>query len=312
MKFAIKKIDSGKRLDVYLTEKLKGKSRGEVQALIAAGGVLISGLSKNKHYRLKENEVVEVKIAKQMIKKNPASKNAPEVIFANKEFLVVNKPAGLIVHGAPHIKQPTLADWLVKKYPALKKVGEDRVRPGIMHRLDKDASGLMVIARTNESFKNLKKQFQRREVEKNYVALVYGVIRKDEDRITFPLRRSSRGYRQAAVPDRYNFRENFSELREAITEIKVARRFANHTLLTVKILSGRKHQIRTHLFAYGYPLVGDDLYSTKKTRAENRKNNLGRIFLVAQQLGFRDLAGRKHHFTVPLPVALENFLKKLK
>jgi 23S rRNA pseudouridine1911/1915/1917 synthase len=251
-----------------------------------------------------------VEIKKEQRTKNKEQKLTaePEIVFSNKEFIVVNKPAGLIVHGAPHIKAPTLADWLVKKYPGLKKVGEDKTRPGIMHRLDKDVSGLLVIARTNEAFANLKKQFQKREVEKIYTALVYGEVSKEEDKINFSLKRASGGFRQAAVPLGYDFKENFLELREAFTEFKVLKRLPNETLLEVKIKSGRKHQIRVHFFAYGHPLVGDNLYSTKKTRAQNRKINLGRIFLVASKLSFTDLAGKKQSFSVDLPKDLADFL----
>jgi 23S rRNA pseudouridine1911/1915/1917 synthase len=307
MKYTIKKDSVGKRLDLFLVQKTK-KSRGQVQQLIEAGAVLVNGKKLSNHYALKFGEEVE-------IKKEPKTKNKelgtvvePEVVFANKEFIVVNKPAGLIVHGAPHIKTPTMADWLLKKYPGLKKVGEDKTRPGIMHRLDKDVSGLLVIARTNEAFVNLKKQFQKRKVEKIYTALVYGEVSKDEDKINFSLKRAAGGFRQAAVPLGYNFKEDFMELREAFTEFKVLKRLPNETLLEVKIKSGRKHQIRVHFFAYGHPLVGDNLYSTKKTREQNRKINLGRIFLVASKLSFTDLAGKKQAFSVEMPQELTDFL----
>lgn len=312
MKYEIKKGQAGARLDLFLVNKTK-KTRGEVQKIIAGGGVLVDGKIKSNHYALKEGEAVELKSQKPEAGREKKIDSAlePKIIFANKEFIVVNKPSGLIVHGAPHIKEPTLADWLIKKYPAIKKVGEDKARPGIMHRLDKDASGLMVIARTNEAFKSLKKQFQSRLVEKEYTALVYGSIAKETDKINFSLKRSAGGHRQAAVPEGYNFKENFLELREAFSEFKVIKRFVNYTLLSVRISSGRKHQIRVHMFAYGCPLVGDDLYSTKKTREMNHKNNLGRIFLVASKLSFRDLSGVKQSFAIELPPELENFLSEL-
>ncbi|MDD4901940.1 MAG: RluA family pseudouridine synthase [Patescibacteria group bacterium] len=313
MKYKITKENAGLRLDLFLVQKTK-KTRGQVQNLIGAGQVLVNGKVLSNHYALKEGEVVEIrKLENLKISKDKKEDHLkPEIVFANDEFIVVNKPAGLIVHGAPHIKGPTLADWLVKKYPELKKVGEDKTRPGIMHRLDKDVSGLLVIARTNKSFANLKKQFQKREVEKEYTALVYGAVAKENDKINFSLKRAAGGYRQAAVPARYDFKQNFSELREAFTEFQVLRRFVNYTMLAVKIKSGRKHQIRVHLFAYGYPLVGDNLYSTKKTRELNRKNNLGRIFLAASKLSFADLAGKKHSFRIGLPPELASFLPGIK
>lgn len=312
MKYKIKKEQIGARVDLFLVKKIK-KTRGEAQKLIKEGRVLVNGKSKSNHYALKEGEEVEIRKLENLKigGKLMADNFKIEVIFENKEFLVVNKPAGLIVHGAPHIKGLTLADWLLKECPTIKNVGEDKARPGIMHRLDKDASGLMVVAKTNEAFKSLKKQFQDRLVEKEYTALAYGAIIKETDKINFSIKRSAGGHKQAAVPKGYNFKENFLELREAFSEFKVIKRFVNYTLLSVKIFSGRKHQIRVHLFAYGCPLVGDDLYSTKKTREMNRKNNLGRIFLVASKLSFHDLAGVKQSFAIDLPPELKKFLTKI-
>ena len=313
MKYKIKKESVGKRLDIFLVQKMN-KSRGQVQQIISAGAVLVNGKNLSNHNRLKEGEIIEIgKLENWKIGNNATVENLKiEVVYENDEFIIINKPAGLIVHGAPHIKGATLADWLLKKYPELKKVGEDKTRPGIMHRLDKDVSGLLVIARTNDSFKNLKKQFQDRGVEKIYTALVYGNIAKDSDKIEFSLKRSAGGHRQAAVPEGYNFKENFLELREAYTEFQIIKRLINYTLLSVKIKSGRKHQIRVHLFAYGFPLVGDNLYSTKYTRAENRKINLNRIFLVSSKLSFTDLSGIRQSFSVELPSELADFLKTLK
>ncbi|HTW97088.1 MAG TPA: RluA family pseudouridine synthase [Candidatus Methylomirabilis sp.] len=311
MKYKIKKAEAGIRLDKFLVARLKGKTRGQAQNLIGAGLVLVGGKIASNHYPLKIGEEVEIKKERRTRSEERKLAVEPKIIFANREFIVVDKPAGLIVHGAPHIKGPTLADWLVKKYPELKKVGEDKSRPGIMHRLDKDVSGLLVVARTDKSFANLKRQFQKREVEKIYTALVYGAVAKENDQINFSLKRAAGGFRQAAIPAGYNFKENFTELREAFTEFRVLRRFVNYTLLEVKIKSGRKHQIRVHLFAYGYPLVGDNLYSTKKTREMNRKINLGRIFLAATSLSFRDSAGEKHSFRAPLPPELTEFLDRL-
>jgi len=304
----VKEKNNSQRLDLFLVEKIK-KTRGEVQKLIKEGGVLIDGKIKSNHYALKNGEIITIKNEKSKIKKSfKEGELGVKVVYENDEFLVVDKPAGLIVHGAPHIKGPTLADWLLKKYPAIKNVGENKARPGIMHRLDKDASGLMVIAKNNEAFRNLKKQFQARIVEKEYTALVYGTIAKETGKISFSIKRSAGGHRQAAVPEGYNFKEKFLELREAFSEFKVIKRFVNYTMLAVKIASGRKHQIRVHLFAYGYPLVGDNLYSTKKTREMNRKNKLSRIFLVASRLSFEDLSGKKRFFAVNLPPELEKFL----
>lgn len=244
------------------------------------------------------------------------------IIYEDENCLVINKPAGLAVHGGGNIKEETLVDWLIDKYPEIKNVGEDLNRPGIVHRLDMDVSGLMVIAKNNESFQDLKRQFKERKTEKEYSALVYGKVSKDGDLINFPIKRSKDGNKMAALPknteelltrrhpknrDKGNI-GGFFKAREAITEFTVIQRFVNYTLLKIRIKTGRTHQIRVHFFAYGHPLVGDDLYFTKKTKDKNAKINLGRVFLVASRLSFTDRKGEKKEFKIDLP---DELIKKL-
>lgn len=229
-------------------------------------------------------------------------------IFENEEFLVVNKPAGLLTHGTESSDEETLAGQLLKDYPEIEKVGEDPTRPGIMHRLDRHVSGLLVIAKNQASFYNLKEQFQKRTIQKHYTALVYGKVSKDEDEINFPIQRSSKGYKMAALPATDNGQPNDNG-RKATTEFFVKKRYINYTLLDVKIKTGRTHQIRAHLAAYGHPIVGDDLYGTKKTKIKNKKLNPGRIFLTAYKLSFLDTENKKHTFNIELPEELKNFLK---
>ena len=229
------------------------------------------------------------------------------IIKKTKEYLIINKPAGLIVHGALHIKEPGLADELIKKFPKIKKVGDDPARPGIVHRLDKPASGLMVVAQTNDSFDNLKKQFQKRTVAKYYIALVYGQIKADEGVIDFPIYRSKGGYKMVALP-RTVKREKNPLGRAALSEFEVIKRYINYTLLRVRIKTGRTHQIRVHMAAYGHPVVGDDLYGTIKTKIKNQKLGLGRIFLHAYRLEFDNLRGERKKYEIELPAELIELL----
>ena len=239
----------------------------------------------------------------------------PAIITETADYLVINKPAGLAVHGGGNLKEATLADWLIARYPKIKTVGDDPARPGLVHRLDKDVSGLMVIAKNNKSFASLKEQFKDREVNKEYIALAHGRIAQDGGTIDFPITRSQGGYKMAAIPanasdllsrrhprgrDQGNI-EGWFKSRQALTEFTVLQRFINYTLLRVNIKTGRTHQIRVHLFAYGHPLVGDNLYCTKKTGAKNKKIGLGRVFLVAAHLEFRDLSGKRLNFETGLP-----------
>ena len=248
--------------------------------------------------------------------------NFPEIIFEDDDCVVINKPAGLAVHGGGNITEETLADLLIKKYPEIKTVGDDPARPGIVHRLDKEVSGLMVIAKNQASFDNLKKQFKKREINKEYIGLVYGNVQNEDGEINFPIKRASTGHKMAAMPiqsidllsrktpttrDRGNISGSF-KAREALTSFKIIQKFVNYTLLSIRIKTGRTHQIRVHFFAYGYPLVGDPLYNTKKTRVKNEKLKLGRVFLMACHLSFKDLAGNKKDFKIELGDDLKSFL----
>lgn len=248
----------------------------------------------------------------------------PEIIFENENLIVINKPAGLAVHPAASIKKATLRDWLLKNYPDIISVGEDESRPGIVHRLDMDVSGLMVIAKHQKSYENLKKQFQEREVTKMYTALVHGQVSKEGDVIDFHIKRSKDGYKMAAMPkntedllirrrpknrDQGNL-TGFFKSKDALTEFEVKKRFVNYSLLKVKITTGRTHQIRVHLYAYGHPLAGDPLYFTKKTKVKNAKLALNRIFLYADHLSFTDLNKEQLKFDLDMPTELKNKLPK--
>ncbi len=253
----------------------------------------------------------------------------PEIISETDDYLVINKPAGLAVHAGGNLKEPTLVDWLIERYPDITSVGDTPaadapIRPGLVHRLDKEVSGLMVIARNNESFENLKSQFKNRTILKEYLALAHGRFTTDGDVINFPITRAQEGYRMAALPagssdllvrrhphrrDQGNI-DSWFKSRQAETEFTVLQKFVNFALVRVRIKTGRTHQIRVHFFAYGHPLVGDDLYSTKKTKDKNHKLALGRVWLVADRLAFRDRQGEQRNFQIDPPRQLSDALPR--
>lgn len=224
-----------------------------------------------------------------------------KIIYEDKNILVVDKPAGLEVASEREKSEPTLVDSLVKKYPSIAKVGPDPARPGIVHRLDKNASGMLLVAKTEAAFELLSKQFKERTVKKEYTVLVHGVVTQDEGTIEFPIARANSG-RFAALP------LGSESGRLAITEYEIVERFKNFTLLKVKIKTGRTHQIRVHLFALGYPVVGDKLYRSKKIK----EPILPRLFLHASKIIFTDLEGKRQELESNLPEDLKIFLSAIK
>jgi len=244
------------------------------------------------------------------------------VLFKNEHYLVINKPAELVVHSDGKTEEPTLVDWILEHYPQLEGVGEDMFvrgkggeevhirRPGIVHRIDRDTTGVLVIAKTPEAFQHLKQQFQNREVEKRYLALVYGWP-KEEGVIDAPIGRSAKDFRMRQVAPYAR-----GQLREARTEYRTLayyedpritrKRFpeeGRYALVEARPKTGRTHQIRVHFKSIGHPIVADPLY-----RGRKKKETLGleRTALHASEIRFRDVEGESIHVSAPLP---EDFLR---
>lgn len=329
-KILISKKESGQRLDIFLSEKLE-ISRSQAQKLIEEDLVLVNGkLPKKAGDILKTDCEVTIGNYKATVVRSPSTVVGrtrttdyglqqmtvePKIITETKDYLVIEKPTGLLTHPTLAEEPYSLSGWLSRKFPEVKKVGDDpKIRPGIVHRLDKEASGLLVVARTQKMFEHLKKQFKERMIEKEYYALVHGKVAKDWDVLNFPIARSETMDRMAARPLRKDendkIDENDGNEKEAKTEFFVERRFVNFTLLRVILHTGRMHQIRVHMLAYNHPLVGDPLYLQKK-RDRKWDEKLGRLFLHSTKLSFIDLEGIKKTFESPLPEELSNFLNTL-
>ena len=235
----------------------------------------------------------------------------PDIIEQTDDYVVIVKPAGLLVHPADSSPdEPTLVDWLVEKFPQIKTVGDEpELRPGIVHRLDREASGLMVIALNQKTFNALKMQFHDRTIEKEYLVLVHGKMLREFGEINLPIGRMSRGGRMAAHSS------NYEEGNEARTEYFVEKRFSTTTLLRVHIHTGRTHQIRVHMFSLQHPVVGDTLYPLKKFG----KTKMGKAFplpprlcLHAARLVFTDKTGARKEFLAELPPDFANYLTQFK
>lgn len=305
-KITVKEKNIDQRLDVCLSSELS-VSRSVAQKYIKGGLVKVNSKPANSHYQTKAGDLITIDNKTKTSKEKDDKKALPEIpiIKETSDYFVINKPAGVLMHGTENDSRLTLVDWLLKKHPKISKIGEDPARPGIVHRLDKDVSGLVVIAKTQKFFDEIKKQFQERTVQKHYTALAYGENFPNEGEIRFKMERSSKGYKMAAKPLN-------QEGKLAITEFSVIKCFYNYTLLSLKIKTGRTHQIRASLAAYNHSLVGDDLYGTLKDKIHNKKFKLGRVFLVATDLSFIDLSGERQSFSVDLPKELQKVLDSLK
>jgi 23S rRNA pseudouridine1911/1915/1917 synthase len=289
------------RIDVLLTERMN-ISRAQVQKMIKAGGVTVNGKPAKPHSPVFAGDVLSYPSS---APKPPKPEKAPTIpiVYEDDHVIVVDKPSGIQVHPAHEGDvRPSVIGELVKTHKGLKKIGGSALRPGIVHRLDKDVSGVMVIAKTEEMFDELKRQFSSREVEKEYVALVYDKVSKDHGEITFAIARSKTRGRMVARPDG-------QEAKEAHTAYDVVERFKNATLVRVKIATGRTHQIRTHFKAIGHPVVGDKLYYTKIVNI--RPIDLGRLFLHARSLTFTLPDGTRKTIESELPTSLSQLLTTL-
>lgn len=313
------------RLDHFLVKKLK-ISRSQAQKMIKSGKILINKiLPKKSGEQITPNDKITLK---KTLKKDSSisgmtttkeataladcrelpHKDILKIIITTPDYIVVNKPAGLLTHPTMKKEEKTLSGLLAKKFPEIKKIGDDSIRPGIVHRLDKEASGLLVAARTQPMFEHLKNQFKNRLVDKEYLVLAHGRMKRDWGEINFPISRSRNADRMSARPQTDKLSDNEKEAR---TEFTVEKNFVNFSLLRVKLYTGRMHQIRAHLLAYNHPVVGDPIYSQKK-RKNKWDKKLGRLFLHCTKLGFTDLSGKTQIFTSSLPIQLESFLKLLK
>lgn len=309
--------DAGKRLDVFLSALIPDLTRSQAKKKIEEEEFRVNNKIVTPHKALKAGDIVEAII----IERAPLREEEKEesrtvsvsaadlrIVAETKDWILLNKQPGVLMHPDrvhPHaISTGTLIDAVIEHAPEIAKVGDDPVRPGIISRLDKDVSGLVVIAKTQDAFDELKHQFATHSVKKEYLALVHGELPKDAGDIKFRIARSSDKARMAALP------ESSTEGQVAWTHYDVVERFAGATLLKVQILTGRTHQIRAHLFAFEHPVMGDILY---KLRRPDRKINSSRLMLQSVALSFKDPASgkEKSHRLDPDP-EFDELMKKLK
>lgn len=286
------------RLDAYIAKKCSDISRTTVQRLVNEGNVLVNGGIKKISYKVQVGDEIEINVPEaQEIDLKP--ENIPiEVMYEDNDIIVVNKPKGLVVHPANGNPDGTLVNAIMALCKdSLSGIGGE-IRPGIVHRLDKDTSGLLIVAKNDKAHMNMSKQIKDREVKKIYIALVKGNIGEDEATINMPIGRSTKDRKKMAVR---------KDGKEAVTHFKVLKRYHNYTLLEVKIDTGRTHQIRVHMAEIGHPVVGDMVYS-------NGKNEFGveGQMLHAKSLDFKHpITGKQMHLEAELPEYFKEVLNKL-
>lgn len=295
------------RLDKFLAEQLPQISRSQIQREIELGLVLVNGkkVEESKHVvRLNDKVVYNQSKNHKINKSEIVPPHTPlKILYNNHGLLIIDKPPGLTVHPGAGFKGETLVSALLFQFKEIKTVGEEH-RPGIVHRLDKDTSGVMLVAKTQEMYEHLKEGFAQKKIKKTYIALVFGRVEKPHGFIDLPIGQSKTDFRKQTT-------KNPKEAKESLTEYKVLEYLQSgvdiYTLIRVKLHSGRTHQIRVHMSALGHPLLGDSLYGGKKTELKGLK----RQFLHAKSIEVKLLDNTWIEAESELPSDLKEILVNL-
>ena len=284
------------RLDVYVAEKRKQLSRTMIQKLIENGNIQVNGETKKLSYKVQVGDQITIDQPKVKETDLKPQKIPIEIVYEDNDIIVVNKPKGLVVHPANGNPDGTLVNAIMAICKeSLSGIGGE-LRPGIVHRLDKDTSGLLIVAKNDRAHINMSNQIKNHEVRKIYIALVRGIIQEDEATIDMPIGRSTKDRKKMAV---------VKDGKNAVTHFKVIKRYPKYTLLEVKIDTGRTHQIRVHMAEIGHPVIGDMVYS-------NGKNDFGieGQMLHAKSLDFKHpITGKQMHLEAELPEYFKNILE---
>src|SRR5215475_6551250 len=289
--------DAGKRLDHLLHDRLPQYSRSRIQEWIKAGRVLVDGRPQRASHAVRGGEAIDVEPADPPPLHAVAEEIPLRVLYEDEDVVAIDKPAGMVVHAGAGVHSGTVVNALLHRFDTLSGVG-GALRPGIVHRLDRFTSGVLLVAKNDDAHHRLAAQFAGREVRKIYLALVHGNLKQESGRIERPIARDPvRRTRMTARLD---------EGRAAWSEYRVLRRFEGFTLLEVRIGTGRTHQIRVHLSSIGHPVVGDTLYGAAK------QETLGRYFLHAHRIRFRQPSSGEEVVVVsPLAKELEEWMAGL-
>ncbi len=296
-KFLVCDEEENIRLDVFLSKCFQDKSRSYIQNVIEDKLVEVNGRVKKSNYKVKAGDNIKITIP-DPVNLNIQSEDIPlDILYEDKDVIVVNKPQGMIVHPAPGVYEGTLVNALLNHCHDLSGIN-GVTRPGIVHRIDKDTSGILVVAKNDNSHNKLAKQLKDHSMTREYIALVEGVVKLDEGTVDGPIARHPKDKIKMAV---------CVNGKKAITHYKVIKRFKNNTLIKCILETGRTHQIRVHMAYIGHPLVGDPVYGYKKQRFK-----LGGQLLHAEKLGFiHPATGKYIEFETEIPDYFKKVIKVL-
>ncbi len=297
MVFQVESSDAGQRLDNWLNARLPNYSRSRIQDWIKRGRVSVNGAASRPSHTLRGGETIDVQPAEAAPLQAAAEAIPLVTLYEDADLVAIDKPAGMVVHAGAGVHSGTLVNALLHRFAELSAVG-GAMRPGIVHRLDRFTSGVLLVAKNDAAHRRLAEQFAGREVRKTYLALVQGEVKTESGRIERPIARDP--------AHRTRMTARLSEGRAAWSEYRVLRRFTGFTLLEVRIGTGRTHQIRVHLASIKHPVVGDTLYGAAA------QPDLGRYFLHAHRIEFHQPAtGDPVVVVSPLAPELEAWLKRL-
>ncbi len=305
--------DAGKRLDAFLAEKIDGWSRSRLQRLIENEDVLVNEKSVKPSYKIREEDEIEVDLVELPVARFEPENIPLDIVYEDEYLAVINKPAGMVVHPGAGVQSGTLANAIAfhfaESFAEQNKEDPDNLRIGIVHRLDKDTSGLIVVAKTDEIHEELSEQFRERLVYKSYIALVHGSPDQNTGKIEAPIGRNKHNRLRMKVA---------THGRSALSLWKVRKRHDKFTLLDVEIKTGRTHQIRVHMGYINHPVVGDEIYNEGRDNtvadsyARNGIASMNRFFLHAERLSFtHPVTKERMEFTQELAPELKAFLELL-
>jgi len=289
---------NNERLDSYISKSNLDLSRSMVQKLIKENRVFVNGKNEKESYKIKVNDNITIQIEEPKSSKLEAQDIPLNIIYEDNDIIVINKPKGMVVHPGNGNPDNTLVNAVLAHCKgSLSGIGGE-IRPGIVHRIDKDTSGLIIVAKNDKSHINLSEQIKNHEVTKIYTALVKGNISEDEATIDMPIGRDKKDRKKMSVT---------RDGKEAVSHIKVVKRYGNYTLIRVKIDTGRTHQIRVHMAKIGHPVVGDEVYSSGKNEFGVKGQMLHSTILKFKH----PISGKEIMLEAPLPQYFEDVLSKL-